>query len=125
MDLPESLEMPEARQLRVWGPGTAEDYPASVIAKVWNWDSYWTVVWYEDGRYRGSMQRIWFNDPDYIANIDSLKAAGKTVSKSQRPRTTHFYFKARPSASAREIEVVATDRSGRRYSERITLPAKE
>ena len=98
---------PEARQLRVWGPGTAEDYPASVIAKVWNWDSYWTVVWYEDGRYRGSMQRIWFNDPDYIANIDSLKAAGKTVSKSQRPRTTHFYFKARPSASAREIEVVA------------------
>ena len=121
----QSLEMPEARQLRVWGPGTAEDYPASVIAKVWNWDSYWTVVWYEDGRYRGSMQRIWFNDPDYIANIDSLKAAGKTVSKSQRPRTTHFYFKARPSASAREIEVVATDRSGRRYSERITLPAKE
>lgn len=121
----QSLEMPEARQLRVWGPGTAEDYPASVIAKVWNWDSYWTVVWYEDGRYRGSMQRIWCNDPDYIANIDSLKAAGKTVSKSQRPRTTHFYFKARPSASAREIEVVATDRSGRRYSERITLPTKE
>mgnify|MGYP000520803350 FL=1 len=37
----QSLEMPEARQLRVWGPGTAEDYPASVIAKVWNWDSYW------------------------------------------------------------------------------------
>ena len=34
----QSLEMPEARQLRVWGPGTAEDYPASVIAKVWNWD---------------------------------------------------------------------------------------
>ena len=66
----QSLEMPEARQLRVWGPGTAEDYPASVIAKVWNWDSYWTVVWYEDGRYRGSMQRIWCNDPDYIANID-------------------------------------------------------
>lgn len=60
-------------------------------------------------------------DPDYTAHLDSLKAAGKKLAKPQRPRTTNFYFTARPSASAREIEIVATDRFGRRYSERIPL----
>ena len=80
------------------------------MAKVWNWDSYWTVVWYEDGRYRGAMQRTTLDDPDYTAHIDSLKAAGRKISKVQRPRPTNFYFTARPSASAREVEVVATDR---------------
>lgn len=70
----------------------------------------------EDGRYRGAMQRTTLDDPDYTAHIDSLKAAGRKISKVQRPRPTNFYFTARPSASAREVEVVATDRFGRRYS---------
>ena len=56
-----------------------------------------------------------------VAHIDSLKAAGRKISKVQRPRPTNFYFTARPSASAREVEVVAPDRFGRRYSERIAL----
>ena len=54
------------------------------------------------------MQRIWFNDPDYIANIDSLKAAGKTVSKSQRPRTPHFYFCLLYTSSPRRIEMASS-----------------
>ena len=78
-------------------------------------------VWYEDGRYRGAMQRIQIVDPDYAAHLDSLKNAGRKLAKSQHPRISDFYFKARPSASAQTIEVVATDRFGRRYSERITL----
>ena len=116
-----SLGESPARQIRVWHPGQVAKHPASVVAKVWNWDSYWTVVWYEDGRYRGAMQRTTLDDPDYTAHIDSLKAAGRKISKVQRPRPTNFYFTARPSASAREVEVVATDRFGRRYSERIAL----
>ena len=91
------------------------------MAKVWNWDPYWTVVWYEDGRYRGAMQRIQIADPDYAAHLDSLKTAGRKLAKSQHSRVSDFYFKACPSASAQTIEVVATDRFGRRYSERITL----
>lgn len=114
-----------SRQIRVWSPGQVKEHPASVVAKIWNWDSYWTVVWYEDGRYRGAMQRTALDDPDYTAHIDSLKAAGKKLSKIQHPRPTNFYFTARPSASAREIEIVGTDRFGRRYSEHITLQPGE
>lgn len=121
----QSLGAPRPGQLRVWQPGKAKEYPASIVAKVWNWDPYWTVVWYEDGRYRGSMQRTQIVDPDYAARLDSLKAAGQKLARSQSPRVSDFYFTARPSATAREIEVVATDRFGRRYSERIALPCAE
>ncbi len=117
----QSLDSPASRQLRVWTPGEVAQHPADVVAKAWNWDSYWTVVWYEDGRYRGSMQRRHLPDPDYMANIDSLKAAGAKVGAGQSPRPTNFYFTARPSAGARQIEVVATDRFGNRYSETVVL----
>ena len=112
-----------ARQIRLWGPGEVAKHPAYAVAKVWNWDPHWTVVWYEDGRYRGAMQRTQLDDPDYAARLDSLRAAGTKLSKVQRLRPTNFYFTARPSASAHEIEVVATDRFGRRYSERMPIHA--
>ena len=80
------------------------------MAKAWNWDPHWTVVWYEDGRYRGAMQRIELDDPDYAAHLDSLKAAGRKLSKVQRP-----------SAGAREVRVEATDRFGNRYSDCVRL----
>lgn len=121
----QSLGEPSVRQLRVWKPGRVKEHPQSLVAKIWNWDPYWTVVWYEDGRYRGSMQRTQIVDPDYGAHIDSLKTAGQKLAKSQNPRVSDFYFTARPSATAQEVEVVATDRFGRRYSERITLRRAE
>ena len=67
------------------------------------------------------MQRIRIGDPDYAAHLDSLKTAGQKIAKSQSLRISDFFFKARPSASAQVVEVVATDRFGRRYSERIVL----
>lgn len=117
-----SLGTPVLRQIRTWQPGEVKQLPGCVVAKIWNWDPYWTVVWYEDGRYRGAMQRTQLSDPDYSAHIDSLKAAGKTASYG---RPSHFIFKARPSASAQEVEIVATDRFGHRYSERIQLRRTE
>lgn len=117
------LETPAGRQTRVWLPGEVAQHPASVVVKVWNWDPHWTVVWYEDGNYRGAMQRTMLPDPDYTAHIDSLKTAGKKLSSIQTPRPTNFYFTARPSAAARQVEIVATDRFGRQYTEQVTLEA--
>ena len=88
-----SLGSPAVRQLRVWQPGQVEAFPGSVVAKIWNWDPCWTVVWYEDGRYRGAMQRIQIVDPDYAAHLDSLKNAGRKLAKSQHPRISDFFSK--------------------------------
>lgn len=116
-----ALDAPENRQLRLWAPGRIAACADKVVAKIWNWDPHWTVVWYEDGRYRGAMQRIVLDDPDYAAHLDSLRAAGRKPAKVQRVRNTNFYFTARPAASAHEVRVEATDRFGNRYAERIRL----
>lgn len=110
-------------QIKVWLPGQVAQHPQQLVAKVWNWDSHWTVVWYEDGRYRGAMQRIeQLPDPDYVARLDSLRTAGVKLAGAQTPRPLNFYFSARPSAGARTIKIVATDRFGIPYSEQVTLP---
>lgn len=116
------LDEPAGTQLRVWLPGHLADLPDRLVVKAWNWDSYWTVVWYEDGRYRGAMQRIRIADPDYTAHIDSLRRAGVRLAHAQSARPTNFYFAARPSADARLVTVVATDRFGRRYTGQFQLP---
>lgn len=118
----QSLGETATKQLRVWKPGQVAACPGKVVAKAWNWDPHWTLVWYEDGRYRGAMQRTTLDDPDYAAHLDSLIAAGRKIAKAQRVRNTNFYFTARPSSEARQIVVVATDRFGHRYTE--TIPVK-
>lgn len=117
----QSLDEPAERQLRLWLPGQVEGYGDRLVVKAWNWDSRWTVVWYEDGRYRGAMQRIHIADPDYTARLDSLRSAGVRLSRAQSARPTNFYFAARPSAGTRLVTVVATDRFGRRYTEQLRL----
>ncbi len=116
-----TLGEPASKQLRVWKPGEVPVCADKVVVKAWNWDSHWTVVWYEDGRYRGAMQRTTLDDPDYTAHLDSLKAAGRKISKVQRVRNTNFYFTARPSPHAREVTIAATDRFGHRYTETIRI----
>ena len=115
------LDVPADRQMRSWLPGEIENHPNSLVTKIWNWDPYWTVVWYEDGNYRGAMQRITLPDPDYTARLDSLRNAGTKLARSQFPRPTNFYFKARPSPNARSVTVVATDRFGKCHTETLLL----
>ncbi len=117
----QSLDEPADRQLRLWLPGQVEGYGDRLVVKAWNWDPHWTVVWYEDGRYRGAMQRIHIADPDYTARLDSLRSAGVRLAHAQSARPTNFYFAARPSADAHAVTVVATDRFGRRYTEQLRL----
>lgn len=115
------LDEPAQRQLKVWLPGQTAANPDRLVVKAWNWDSYWTVVWYEDGCYKGSMQRTRMADPDYTARLDSLRGAGVKLARPQAARPAVFYFTARPSAGTREVTVVATDRFGRRYTEQVRL----
>lgn len=117
----QSLGKTPDKQIRLWRPGEVKTLPGYAVAKIWNWDSHWTVVWYEDGRYKGAMQPVSMADPDYIAHLDSLLLAGRKLAKAQKARPLNFYFTARPSDSAHTVEVVATDRFGNRYSETIFL----
>lgn len=109
------IDTDDDARMRIWNLGEVKGYKDRVVAKIWEWDSHWTVVWYEDGEYRGSMQRIQIADPDYEKWVEECRAAGEKITNSRRPNPVNFYFTAKPSPAAKSVRVVATDRFGRQY----------
>lgn len=117
-----SLGHDDDYQMRIWLPGELKAHKDFVVAKIWGWDPRWTVVWYEDGHYRGAMEQVSMNCPDYMAFVDTAKVTSRVKTNLlNTARSTEFYFRARPSRGAHEMRIVATDRNGREFVERIAL----
>ncbi len=116
-----TLDDAEQGPMRVWNRGELKGRKDRVVVKIWEWDPHWTVVWYEDGVYRGSMIREHMADPDYEAWLDECRARGRKLAKPQKPNPSNFYFSAVPSADAREVRIVAADRFGRVSEQTLRL----
>lgn len=106
-------------QMRVYNRGAYTKKPAEVAVNVWNWDADWKVEWWEDGVAKGAMRQ----EVDYDAEAVRLMSGKDKPGKYPwiEPRLTAHLFFATPSPAAKKVEVVATDRFGRRYREVISL----
>ncbi len=81
--------------MRIWLPGELKEHKPFVVAKIWGWDPCWTVVWYEDGRYRGAMERLTMTDPDYMAFVDTVRVEPRIRRNLLKSiRNAEFYFRA-------------------------------
>lgn len=121
-----SLGHDDDYQMRTWLPGELKAHKQFVVAKIWGWDPHWTVVWYEDGRYRGAMEQVSMNCPDYMAFVDTADVTPRIKNNLlNTAREAKFYFRACPSKGAREIRIVATDRNGRQWTQTIDLTASK
>lgn len=110
-------------QMELAGVGAVPYLPDCITANVWDWNPDWTVSWYEDGRYMGAMEMAAMVSPTYCMEI-SAAYKGKDIPAFRRPSPSYHCFKARPSAGASSVTVVATDGTGRSYSQTIgTAPA--
>ncbi|MCU7548305.1 calcineurin-like phosphoesterase family protein [Chitinophagaceae bacterium LB-8] len=106
-------------QLRVYPKGKLNTNPDEIIANVWNWDPQWKVEWYEDGMLKGKMEQRTTLDPWAVELY-----AGEDMPKKHKfvePTITDHLFFAKPSAGAKEIKVVATDRFGNIFSDVIRM----
>lgn len=109
-------------QIRLYPSGSSPERPDEIIANVWNWDSGWEVVWYEDGIQKGEMDRYLGYDPLAYKNM-----FGEEVPEekgSLEPTRTEHVFSAKPSAKAKEIKVEVTDRVGNRFTKTLVLQEK-
>ncbi|MCU0389373.1 MAG: calcineurin-like phosphoesterase C-terminal domain-containing protein [Chitinophagaceae bacterium] len=106
-------------QIRLYAPGKSQDKPNSVVANVWNWDPAWKVEWMQDGKPMGEMERFTGKDPWAIELYlgPELPAKHKWVE----PSLTEHLFAAMPASGAKEVTVLATDRFGVKFSEKISL----
>lgn len=97
-------------QFKVYPENTVKERHDAIMAKVWNWDPQWSVKWYEDGLLKGEMERSDCYDPDYLNYVEQ-----SGLKKYTQPVESFFYFFAKPSGNARNIEVEVTDRFGNTY----------
>lgn len=100
-------------QVRVYAKGRDKANPDHVVANVWNWDKQWKVEWLEDGIAKGSMEQKTGLDPWAVELYGGPQLPAK--HKFVDPTPTDHLFYAQPSAGAKEITVVATDRFGNTY----------
>jgi len=107
---------PKEHQMRLY---TAEDdlsFKGYIVANIWNYDPSWRVELYEDGVLTSSMERFEGYDPmarEIYSNKDKLE------HKWIYPSLTDKLFRAKPKSETSEVTVVATDRFGNRYTEKL------
>jgi len=114
-----STGLPKTTQLRLYGRGKSKDNADEIIANVWNWDSKWKVEWLEDGVAKGAMEQRVALDPWAVDLY-----AGPELPKKHKfvePTLADHIFFAKPAATAKQVEVRATDRFGNIFSEKINL----
>lgn len=114
-----STGLDRSYQVKIHPRGADKKYPDEIIANVWNWDTKWKVEWWEDGAAKGSMTQFVGLDPQAVELY-----AGPELPRKHRfvePTLADHLFRARPSAGASEVKVVATDRFGNKYESLIRL----
>lgn len=94
-------------QMRVYKPGEFRTQKDFIVANVWEWDPHCRVVWYEDGKYKGLMQRFVDNDEAFLRT---------KPRKHQLAKTGHL-FRARPTSKKyRYIKVIFINRFGETFT---------
>lgn len=113
-----SAGYPKEYQMRVYAPGASKNNPEDLIANVWNWDKDWQVIWLEDGKVMGEMERITLCDPaaELLCN-DKEKLEFPWISATPNKHM----FRATPQNKSARMEVQATDRFGHIYKSGINF----
>jgi hypothetical protein len=109
-----STGTPLAEQMRLYPAGTDSSAPDDVVVNIWDWNSRWNVVWYENGQRRGALRQIRDLDPlsRKLHSGPALPAKHTWVE----PWPTDHLFRFTPAAGASDIMVEATDPWGRVYT---------
>lgn len=96
--------------------GSSDEYPADILANVWNWDELWRVEWMEDGKVMGKMTHYTGYDP-----LAAKICADKSIVEYDwiNPIHTRHMFRATPKNPKAKLEVKVTDRFGNVYTQEV------
>jgi hypothetical protein len=106
---------PEDYQMKVYVDD--EQHQGYVVANIWDYDPAWEVEYFEDGVKVCDMEQFKAQDPlarELYKDPSSLKRTWVYAAPTEN------MFSAKHSAQAKTLEVRATDRFGRVYSQTIS-----
>lgn len=116
-----SIGRPRDFQYEVYLPGLTRLHPESVVVNVWDYDQFWTVEWYQDGKPMGKMEQVEEYSPIHTAEINEKyeKLGTKPANYRLTDKSGH-YFAATPSKDAKTVSIVIKDRFGNEWKEDLT-----
>ncbi|MGL5683083.1 MAG: calcineurin-like phosphoesterase C-terminal domain-containing protein [Marinifilaceae bacterium] len=115
-----SVDKPSNYQMQVYPLGTMPQYANAVVAKVWNVTPQWSVTWQQDGVPMGEMTRVVATDPDYLRYLQKRRDQNKAEVKEYKQLVpSNFFFKAIPSATAKQIIVKVKNPQGEVYIDTV------
>ena len=103
-------------QVEVFKPGESRLHPNGVVANVWDYDSSWTVEWFQDGRPMGVMKQVLDYSPYFAREIKARYLdRGKKIPGYKNPRPNVHYFLAEPDQYAKTVTVSVKAPDGRSW----------
>lgn len=105
-----AVDYDRSRQFNAYPVGADRHKPEAVTVNVWNWDSAWKVLWYENSEPRGEMTRYTGYDAsiyNYVARF-SDRFKHKYIGSDL---TEHLFY-AVPSSPGAAVRVEVHDRFG-------------
>lgn len=109
-------------QYEIFLPGEAPMNPEHLVVNVWDFDPKWKIEWYENGNHKGLMEQVYELSPIHTAEIKAkYEPTGKEPKVYRLTQRAMHYFAAKPSAEAKEITIVITNRFGKVWKETIQL----
>jgi hypothetical protein len=110
--------------------GSDKDYQVSLdiedltnqkrlLANVWNWDPQWKVEWWADDKAMGTLASITGYDPQSVRLYKGDKLPAKR-SFAEPERTGHLFI-AHFNPAIKKVKVVATDRFGNKYEQKVNV----
>lgn len=115
-----ALGKPRDYKMEVFCPGQSKKYPNAILVNLWDYDTSWKVVWYQDGTNMGKMKRVRDVSPEYTRQIGKAYK-GKKIPGYKQPQKSRNYFIAVPDQYAETVTIEVTDNSGNVYNYNLDM----
>ena len=107
-------------------PGESILHPESLVVNVWDWDENWTVEWWQDGEYAGTLHHVDEVSAVFVREInDAYSSYGLEIPSWKRERPCGHNFVMTPDEDVKEIKVSVTSRFGNNWERTVSLPIRK
>ena len=109
-------------QMELFMPGESVQYPNSIVLNVWDWDDYWKIEWFEDGKPMGDVKPSNDRSPAFAREIKKVYAdRGKETPGHKKPTVSAHYLHITPSQYAKNVTIIVESRFGQQWIHNVDM----
>ena len=109
-------------QMEIFRPGQTLKHPNAVIVNIWDWNPGWKVEWYEDGKFKGAMDKVVDYSTSHVNDMMSIyRPLGKSPSAYRLSEVTDHCFAAVPSQYSKNVTVSVESSFGKKWVYNVDL----